>query len=392
MAPQFTRGLSGPEIRPWRLFRVHLSKRGRFPCAHFEANADFTRTTFCGDVSFNGTQFLKRATFFDSKFERTARFNGAKFAGAANFGKASFAISHTTRFDQAHFFSTADFLETKFPGEVSFRQSRFQGPTSFWESHFQKNASFNAIQAESAFSLANARFDEIPDFIQAHFPEAPRLDNVQVPIIGEWQGLQGYANAEAAPCYRALKRLAIQGHDHDRELRFFADELRSLRGQPDQPFPNPRNLFSKRKPLWQGGGRYWFGILYEVFSDFGRSIARPLALLVLTTVLFAEAYHYRHFRLSSSGACLFGTGDSWLKALYLSIRKALIFPGLGPDQKLDQSYACLYGSTKLSADGSDRVIPVIPDSVAYLGIAQTLISAVLIFLFLLAVRNQFRIK
>lgn len=87
-----------------------------------------------------------------------------------------------------------------------------------------------------------------------------------------------------------------------------------------------------------------------------------------------------------------GVGEPWTNAVYLSIRKALIFPGLGQDQKLDQAYACLYGTTKLSADGSVRVIPIIPDSVAYLGIAETLISAVLIFLFLLAVRNHFRIK
>ena len=36
--------------------------------------------------------------------------------------------------------------------------------------------------------------------------------------------------------------------------------------------------------------------------------------------------------------------------------------------------------------------PAIPDSVAFAGIFQTLISAVLIFLMALAIRNHFRIK
>jgi len=71
----------------------------------------------------------------------------------------------------------------------------------------------------------------------------------------------------------------------------------------------------------------------------------------------------------------------------------LIFPGLGQDQKLDLAYACLYGTTSLNAAGAaNGDIPIIPDSVAYLSIAQTLLSATLIFLFLLAVRNHFRIK
>ena len=40
----------------------------------------------------------------------------------------------------------------------------------------------------------------------------------------------------------------------------------------------------------------------------------------------------------------------------------------------------------------ERLPPRIPDSVAFIGTLQTIISAVLIFLLLLAVRNHFRIK
>jgi hypothetical protein len=164
--------------------------------------------------------------------------------------------------------------------------------------------------------------------------------------------------------------LAIQGHDHDRELQFFADELRSQRGN----FWNVRSLFIAA---------------YGLLSDFGRSILRPLGWWVAATILFGCAYLIRHLLIGVHG-CI-GLGDSPVKsAVYLTLRKGLIFPGLSQDQKIDQAYACLYGTTKLSESG--RVIAVIPDSVAYLGIFQTVISAVLIFLFLLAVRNHFRIK
>jgi hypothetical protein len=64
-----------------------------------------------------------------------------------------------------------------------------------------------------------------------------------------------------------------------------------------------------------------------------------------------------------------------------------LFLGLGSADKLNQYYACLYGVV------SERpFIANIPDAVVIISMAQTAISAVLIFLFLLAVRNHFRIK
>jgi hypothetical protein len=167
-----------------------------------------------------------------------------------------------------------------------------------------------------------------------------------------------------------------------------------LRGETDRPLPNPLNLFRPGKPIWPGGGRYWLGLLYEVCSDFGRSVIKPLVLLALMTAFFAEAYFYKHLKMSNSWSCVQSDAGAISEAIYLAIRKSLILPGLGQDQRIDQAYACLYGVTTLDAslENHAKAIPVIPDGVAYLGITQSLISAVLIFLSLLAVRNHFRIK
>ena len=95
-------------------------------------------------------------------------------------------------------------------------------------------------------------------------------------------------------------------------------------------------------------------------------------------------------------ACLVGQDTSPLwAALGLSIRKAVPFAGVASANKLDQIYACLYGihgDSPTSGDLPERFAPVIPDAVDYIGIGQLLLSLVLIFLFLLAVRNQFRIR
>ena len=55
--------------------------------------------------------------------------------------------------------------------------------------------------------------------------------------------------------------------------------------------------------------------------------------------------------------------------------------------KLPQFHACLYG-----VESENPFRPIIPDQVAFLGVLQVLFSAVMIFLFLLTVRNHFRIK
>ena len=74
-----------------------------------------------------------------------------------------------------------------------------------------------------------------------------------------------------------------------------------------------------------------------------------------------------------------------LQALYLSIKNGLVLFGGTRDARINQAYLCLYGG-----DANQAAIPL---SVTYVEtLVQTPISAVLLFLFLLAVRNQFKIK
>ena len=95
-------------------------------------------------------------------------------------------------------------------------------------------------------------------------------------------------------------------------------------------------------------------------------------------------------------SCVAGLDNPVWAALGLSWRKALPFFGLGSREKLNQIYACLYGvhDTAVTTAGPlpAGFIPKIPDLVSGLGLAQLVISAVLIFLVLLALRNQFRIR
>ena len=71
-----------------------------------------------------------------------------------------------------------------------------------------------------------------------------------------------------------------------RELEFFAQEIRSQRFGSDWPLPI---IFWSRK-AWSTVLRFWFGMLYGLFSDFGRSTFRPVVAWLLFIPIFAVYY------------------------------------------------------------------------------------------------------
>ena len=74
-----------------------------------------------------------------------------------------------------------------------------------------------------------------------------------------------------------------------------------------------------------------------------------------------------------------------VQALFLSVKNALVIFGGTRDARVNQAYLCLY-------NGSAEQ-PHIPPTVTFVEtLAQIPVSATLIFLFLLAVKNRFKIK
>jgi len=122
-------------------------------------------------------------------------------------------------------------------------------------------------------------------------------------------------------------------------------------------------------------------MFYDFFADCGRSIWRPFATWAGLILAFAAFYFWR----SADGLATRCGSSAALQALYLSIKNGLVLFGGTRDARINQAYLCLYGG-----DANQAAIPL---SVTYVEtLAQTPISAVLLFLFLLAVRNQFKIK
>ncbi len=238
--------------------------------------------------------------------------------------------------------------------------------------------------------------------------------------------------------WRALKRLAIQGHDTERELQFFSGEIRSQRFAEHWPLPWP---IWKLKP-WGGALSFWAGLFYQMFSNFGRSLARPFAFWLLAVVAAAIFYaaqspsadmvHRRtrqeakgasritssisgawHAALSKTVPCYAGeptppkdkNGDTppYVGALspslasgtdvaneawHLAFRNAFIVLD-GSSEAAHRTYGCLYG---VEFYGGSNPLAVVPSAVSTVSAAQKLFSALMIFLFGLALRNMLKMK
>jgi uncharacterized protein YjbI with pentapeptide repeats len=372
-----------------RFYKAKFSGATLFHGAKFDNFANFQATKFGDYAKFSKVRFIKDAWFHEAKFSGTTYFYGTEFHRYAAFDNTEFRSN--TDFNDTIFVNRATFCKTKFSNHVEFHKAKFssdaifdltsfEGIADFHSICFESNSSFIAMEGKSHFSFRNAKFHVAPDFNQAHFTEVPQFDDVDFSKALNHNQSESEENLSSR--WRALKRLAIQGHDHERELLFFAEEIKSQRSIQDKAFPNPVNYFNN-KPVWLGGARYWFGYLYEYSSDFGRSVMLPLIWLLVLGFLFQVLYlkYPIDSDLQEAISC-----DRSEAAIYLSVRSTLPFlPATSYSENLSRSYTCLYGK---NSDGKENI----PNAIVFISIFQTILSSILIFLLLLALRNHFRIK
>ncbi len=418
----------------------------------FEKCANFSKSRFTGETIFSAAQFRADAIFSGAIFKGEPDFENAVFLGISDFKKVIFkekanfrdaTFIGTADFQEAVFLKGADFRGASFNGEAFFHAVDFFKTTNFSQARFNHVADFEAIEVKRAFSLADAQFlNQVPNYSQAHFAESPRLDHVEVrPFIKKkspfswhryfWQerflsyfkrgfhrtffqnplnSWRRFSNFDRNPndeaYYRALKRLAIQSHDHENEMEFFAGELRSRRHLKD--FASPHKGLASAL-------RYWAGVLYEVTSDFGRSLWRPAAWWGATFALFASLY-FANANPSALEKCREAKVlTPFAAANTIAAKHSLPFFTMDRTEKLKRSYGCLYGAAPLyhasyydqqntgqpKAHSTPKtplatrrlhMAPSVPGWVTFLGVGNMVLSLIFIFLLLLAIRNQFRIK
>jgi len=454
----------------------------------FPGAARFHRATFSGDAWFGGATFRGVAGFDGSTFSGAALFNNAQFAEAwfkeVKFNRAEFARAKFVGkavFESVHFSGNAFFTQTVFFKTADFSLAKFDQYAGFDAAEFHGAANFNAMRGDKAFAMADAVFKVVPDFIQAHFEEAPRLDNVHVTVRmiracpdykprrdsdgrqiapnwgertghaierwGSWPGrfAKGAwrrateADRDIPARWRALKRLAIQAHDQDREHAFFAGEVRSARFAGDWPAPWP----VWKTSAWLGFFRFWFGILYGLFSNYGRSVAQPTLWWAAGVAIAAMFYLGEQQGMADERKAASDRGVSWpyvattreawrsgrpcyaspkqieeelrppqmdvprsqteiigvsrmfreqtsapYEALQLALRDGFLIL-YGDADTAHRIYGCLYG---VELYGGGTPVAIVPPQIGFWSAMHKLWSAVMIFLFGLALRNMLKMK
>lgn len=392
------------------------------------AGVNFGDATFFGIAAFDEATFESAAAFDRAAFSTNAQFSDATFAGAVQFGSTTFAgptwftratftkaawfghaaFSGTTMFEGAKFKADVRLPDVRFNDAVDFARVRFEGLATFEGSHFRGGANFEWIDSTTAFSLAGAAFGQVPSFFGATFKGVLRLDNVKTPRYG-WLGYT--PDRDARPRFRELRRRAVEAQDRGRELEFFAQEFRTGRF-------HSKHLPGWLPKVWNLG--FWFGLAFEAFSNFGRSLWRPLFCWLALLLVFAIFYLGEHedmrkqrealgpggawdtaityfettrSALSDPPACraqgrgAFSATDAVTEAFNLSLATAMVFEG-GRSNASRRTFGCLYGFET----AGDQEYPIVSSRVSRASTLQSLASAVLIFLFLLGVRNQLRLK
>jgi hypothetical protein len=350
----------------------------RFDSATFLGNAWFNGAVFSGYARFSGAAYTGNVWFDTATFGGGARFDSVVFSGNALFGSAIFAGN--AGFNDAKFLGYASFASTTFSDNARFCEASFSGGAWFSAATFKKRADFefarftkkavfDGLEAWHTFNLTDTAFAQIPIFAQAEFGQPPILPGMTFPLPAFW----ATGKPELMAPYRSLRRMASQSGDYEREHMAYKGELRSRRWALDE--------------WWHPG--LWLGIFYDAACDCGRSVARPftawLALLAIFPVLYLL-----NSPIPLSGwhsACPNSQAQTWERAASLALSNSVpvVFA------RGEETRAFLACTTPAATPGKAPQLDS-PLSLTVLQLLQALISATLIVLTLLAVKNRFKIK
>ena len=288
-----------------------------------------------GEVSFVGTQINSQKIFFNR-----AVFNGMIYFDRANFGK----------------------------GQVFFRRTNFgDSDVSFNRTVFTNNTTldFSGLLCNGHLSFSNICTKTVLDFSGSCIQRPIDFSSV---VINYDRNILGVANNKGdSGAFRYLKLLAKKSEDYERVLEYFAKEKRS-------------GYFYEIK-----GIRLIVYLLYDLFSNYGRSIFRPLIAVFLIWFGFSFAYFYLSDHSNHCANNVF-TCSGFESSKELSASQTV--PFMTSSKKTEEiTMEHLYGNngTFKTNHHLDKVNKI--NSIKRM---QNVLSSIFLFLLGLGIRNRFR--
>ncbi len=274
--------------------------------ATFEQTASFSRATFMQDVNFSRISFRQNANFFETTFMRHVEFSQSTFTQDANFLDATFT-------------QTASFFRTTFEASASFYGTTFTKPTSFYfviftqiahfeNATFKQNAFFESATFTQTASFFDATFEGVAGFGHSTFAaepsDTPEIDFSGVQMNGPVNFERAtfkhqYPKLTNATLHKSVQVTADKDHwpklasiQNHREAKEATAKLRHAMGQ--QALPEEEHFFFRREMQSAQRSDRWWRVLhiefFDVLSEFGYSIARPVGWLFAVWALGALVY------------------------------------------------------------------------------------------------------
>jgi hypothetical protein len=290
--------------------------------------------------------------------------------------------------------------ECQFDGDVQLSELGAYGGFILSNTTFKREVSFSGQFEKEAIFLSN-KFDGFVDFGYAQFRDPlilrgnafssrPAIDNIRLsytpimpgdhwfggkPEIGSYNRFLGRIlskNKRIAGCIARVLSIAKTDSAYPtlRQFRAFAREYDDFRLALDI-----YSLEQKSRRIWFDppfSGSFIFGLLFQLLSDFGRSTLRPFLTLVGSFVSFSVLFSI----ISSTRECDLGHRVS--SGVILSLNNSLPFVSWQKQSILTAAESCLLSQGSIG-------MPY-----AILSILQVLISATLIFLVGLGIRNSLK--
>jgi hypothetical protein len=310
----------------------------------FVGIADFTFAAFSGEANFHSARFARRAGFNAVNFSGYADFESTNFLAYTCFNSATF--SSDADFEMAKFSTYAEFNEARFFGRAGFKSTKFNSEIDFKSATFSKVVDFINAEFTANTIFANGKFETyVPDFRGAKMHEATEWHGVRWPTAPRGRDaaqLQVYA-------YERLKQEMERLKKHDDEQSFFRKELRARRG-----------LVSPWSAAWL------LNYTYEISSGYGQSMLRPtlwlLAVFVVGVAVFAGSPVFEGMPMTVPRAA--------------SLSFVNIFSFLPIKREI------------MTAD----MVAGLSSAAQIVGVVQSLLGLVLLFLLGLAMRSRYRMR
>jgi uncharacterized protein YjbI with pentapeptide repeats len=310
--------------------RATFTQDASFRTATFTQGADFTRATFTKDARFSEATFTKRAYFVGATFTQAAYFVGATFTQRAYFIEATF--TGYADFMGATFTEDARFIGATFAGFTDFRHAVFAGAARFAPLTRSEREEAKPCEFKDRVFFQDARFQDYADFRGPVFGEPgsstarpvfslTRFEKPErVTFYKTWLGQTLFVNCDVSKLSfsdvgwgRDGERVRLYeetvplddetaeplrppvGSRDERRYRLIAETYHQLKNNYDsRGDPWTANEFHygememrRRSSRWP---RVGLTALYKYASQYGLSMARPLAWLAGVLLLFTLLY------------------------------------------------------------------------------------------------------